>query len=85
MNLEEDHIVLAAEYVLGTLDAWAAQRIEAVGFSRAEAMLPVDARSFDGYRLLHEYFAFPARFMSCCSPSARAASTPPPAGNGRIW
>lgn len=33
------------------------------GFSDGEALLPVVARSFQGYRLLHEYFAFPQRFM----------------------
>ncbi len=34
-----------------------------VGFTDAEALLPVAARSFMGYRLLHEYFAFPERFL----------------------
>lgn len=34
-----------------------------VGFSDEEALLPVGARSFQGYRLLHEYFAFPQRFL----------------------
>lgn len=33
-----------------------------VGYAAREALLPYDARSFQGYRLLHEYFAFPARF-----------------------
>lgn len=33
------------------------------GYSADEAMLPVPARSFDGYRLLHEYFTLPARFQ----------------------
>jgi len=32
------------------------------GFSPEQALLPVDQRSFDGYRLLHEYFAFPDRY-----------------------
>ena len=36
--------------------------IQAVGFSDAEALLPVTLRSFQGYRLLQEYFAFPQRF-----------------------
>ena len=40
-----------------------AASIRRVGFEDAEALLPVGARSFQGYRLLHEYFAFPARFM----------------------
>jgi type VI secretion system protein ImpG len=34
-----------------------------VGFGDGEALLPPSARSFQGYRLLHEYFAFPSRFM----------------------
>jgi hypothetical protein len=34
-----------------------------VGFSDKEALLPVGSRSFQGYRLLHEYFAFPQRFL----------------------
>jgi type VI secretion system protein ImpG len=37
--------------------------IRPVGLGRQEALLPYDARSFQGYRLLHEYFAFPQRFM----------------------
>ena len=32
------------------------------GFDRAEALLPLPQRSFDGYRLLQEYFAMPERF-----------------------
>lgn len=32
------------------------------GFTADQALLPEDLRNFDGYRLLHEYFAFPARF-----------------------
>ncbi|CAN5807018.1 type VI secretion system baseplate subunit TssF [soil metagenome] len=34
-----------------------------VGFDEREALLPSDARTFQGYRLVHEYFAFPQRFM----------------------
>ncbi len=34
-----------------------------VGFSEAEAMLPYTRRSFGGYRLLQEYFAFPEKFF----------------------
>jgi type VI secretion system protein ImpG len=37
--------------------------IRAIGFDDEEALLPVGARSFQGHRLLHEYFAFPARFL----------------------
>jgi type VI secretion system protein ImpG len=36
--------------------------IRPVGFSDGEALLPVTVRSFQGYRLLQEYFAFPARY-----------------------
>ncbi len=33
------------------------------GFDDDQRLLPFDARSFQGYRLLHEYFSFPQRFM----------------------
>jgi type VI secretion system protein ImpG len=45
---------------LGVLGADA---VAAKGFRDEEALLPVVPRSFQGYRLLHEYFAFPARFL----------------------
>ncbi|MDB4982871.1 MAG: hypothetical protein JWM82_3623 [Myxococcales bacterium] len=34
-----------------------------VGFDDAEALLPYGPRSFQGYRLLQEYFAFPQRYL----------------------
>jgi len=34
-----------------------------VGFSRPEGLLPYSDRSFLGYRLLQEYFAFPEKFL----------------------
>jgi type VI secretion system protein ImpG len=37
--------------------------IAPVGFAPAEALLPWPARSFSGFRLLTEYFAFPGKFM----------------------
>lgn len=37
--------------------------LQQVGFSPEEALLPFDGRSFQGYRLLHEYFAMPERFL----------------------
>lgn len=43
-----------------TLDA---THLEPRGFAPEDALLPLGPRSFDGYRLLHEYFAFPQRFM----------------------
>ncbi len=36
--------------------------IRSLGFGEDEALLPVKQRSFQGYRLLQEYFAFPQRF-----------------------
>src|SRR5262249_49137767 len=36
--------------------------IQPAGFSDGEALLPVTLRSFQGYRLLQEYFSFPQRF-----------------------
>jgi type VI secretion system protein ImpG len=33
------------------------------GFENDQALLPYDNRSFDGHRLLHEYFTLPGRFM----------------------
>lgn len=40
-----------------------AESIHEVGFHRDEGLLPYDARSFLGYRLLTEYFAFPQKFL----------------------
>ena len=39
-----------------------AASIQPLGFNDREAMLPVTLRSFQGYRLLQEYFSFPHRF-----------------------
>ncbi len=38
-------------------------RIARVGFSENEALLPYGPRGFQGYRLLHEYFALPERYL----------------------
>ena len=38
-------------------------RVSLAGFDEDEALLPTSARGFDGYRLLQEYFSFPARFL----------------------
>jgi type VI secretion system protein ImpG len=40
-----------------------ARAIAAVGFDDGEALLPYGPRSFQGYRLVHEYFSFPARYL----------------------
>ena len=37
--------------------------IRRVGFNRDEALLPPSPRTFEGYRLLREYFNFPQRFL----------------------
>ena len=37
--------------------------LQQVGFDRDEGLLPYPARSFLGYRLLTEYFAFPQKFL----------------------
>ena len=41
------------------LDAGA---VRSLGFDEEQALLPNGPRSFEGYRLLHEYFAFPQRY-----------------------
>jgi type VI secretion system protein ImpG len=57
-----------------------AEHLQPVGFSSQEALLPYTRRSFDGYRLLQEYFAFPKRFFfvefrDLQEPLRRCAST----------
>lgn len=37
--------------------------VSLAGFDQDEALLPTSTRGFDGYRLLQEYFSFPARFL----------------------
>lgn len=39
------------------------RRVRQAGFEDPEALLPYGCSSFHGYRLLHEFFAFPERFM----------------------
>jgi type VI secretion system protein ImpG len=45
------------------------------GFDPDQALLPYDARSFQGYRLLHEYFAFPDRYLFFSVKNLRAAAS----------
>jgi type VI secretion system protein ImpG len=40
-----------------------AESVRPAGYRDDEALLPPSARSFQGYRLLQEYFAFPHRFL----------------------
>jgi type VI secretion system protein ImpG len=44
-------------------ETFAPSIINRAGYGATEALLPYDMRGFQGYRLLHEYFAFPQRFM----------------------
>jgi len=37
--------------------------VKPIGFEDEQSLLPYGARSFQGYRLLQEYFAFPSRFL----------------------
>lgn len=39
------------------------ESIRPQGFDADQALLPTDPRVFQGYRLLHEYFSFPQRFL----------------------
>ncbi len=58
---------LAIAYADGPSDpapvVFPAAAIEPVGFAAEEALLPWPARSFSGFRLLSEYFAFPEKFL----------------------
>jgi type VI secretion system protein ImpG len=54
------HAASDAEHDASQLDDDA---IRHEGFDAAQALLPYGTRSFQGYRLLHEYFAFPARYL----------------------
>jgi type VI secretion system protein ImpG len=40
-----------------------AANVRRLGFEQDEALIPYGRRSFQGYRLLHEYSSFPDRFM----------------------
>ena len=70
MRLYEQLVAnVAAIYVRPTTrplpwqDRLPSSAIRALGFSPEEALLPRVAQSFDGYRLLQEYYAMPARFL----------------------
>jgi type VI secretion system protein ImpG len=46
-----------------TLERLPGDAIRRVGFANEQALLPRSPRSFEGYRLLREYFSFPQRFL----------------------
>src|ERR1700730_10020953 len=52
-----------------------AEAVHAVGFEEDEALLPTPRRGFEGYRLLQEDFAFPARFLFFDIEQLRAGSS----------
>lgn len=55
--------ILPADQEEGWCEVVAGRPIRRMGFSDDQALLPTGPRSFQGYRLLHEYFAFPERFL----------------------
>jgi type VI secretion system protein ImpG len=55
-------MVLAGKETARSQRLLPATTVHPVGFSDDEALLPVTLRSFQGYRLLQEYFSFPQRF-----------------------
>jgi len=55
-------LVLPPERPPAWLEVLPANAIGRVGFADEEALLPVTHRTFQGYRLLREYLAFPQRF-----------------------
>ncbi len=56
-------VVRNPDDVKGRLIELPANSLRAVGFEKDEAILPFPRRSFTGYRLLQEYFAFPEKFF----------------------
>lgn len=46
----------------GSHEVLPASQVRPTGFADDEALLPITLRSFHGYRLLQEYFAFPQRY-----------------------
>jgi type VI secretion system protein ImpG len=66
-ELLHGHAVAIVARPVGQASSWqhvvTAGPVARVGFEDDEALLPFGARSFQGYRLLHEYFAFPDRYL----------------------
>lgn len=58
--------------------------IQRCGFDDEQSLLPYPRRSFHGYRLLHEYFAFPQRFLFVKLTDLRAALRALPSGDFEI-
>lgn len=43
--------------------AFLKEHLKQVGFREEESLLPIDKRTFEGHRLLREYYMFPQKFM----------------------
>lgn len=56
-------VVLPTERPAGWHQVLPRNSIRQLGFDDDQALLPYGARSFQGYRLLAEYFAFPQRYL----------------------
>jgi type VI secretion system protein ImpG len=54
-------VVHAGGLPIRELIPYASDALTCDGFAADQAILPLDSQSFDGYRLLHEYFSFPER------------------------
>jgi type VI secretion system protein ImpG len=65
LNTNTRPIVVRETGVTGTpkMLTLPASAIQPVGLGRDEGMLPYPGRSFEGYRLIQEYFAFPEKFL----------------------
>ena len=61
-NVAQVHIRPAARPA-PWLDSLPPTAVRGIGFDENEALLPRAPQSFDGYRLLQEYFAMPERFL----------------------
>ncbi len=55
-------LVLSGKGVPRRHELLPASSVRPVGFTDEQALLPVSLRTFQGYRLLQEYFSFPQRF-----------------------
>ncbi len=58
------HVVIRTSKANGNIShVLPASTIKRQGINESEALLPYAPRGFEGYRLVHEYFAMPERFM----------------------
>jgi type VI secretion system protein ImpG len=73
-------IVRPASKPFGEQVVLPASSVRRVGFEEHQALLPPSPRTFEGYRLLREYFAFPERFLfaevACLKDSIRRCNQP---------